>query len=171
MAIENVMGVLAAWAPVAVLVVACAHDLRSREIPYWIPALLVLWGVLATATGWNGHSWIETVGGFVAGGVIGWGLVALGVVLFGGGDGADEQGEDEGASVAFGGGDANLFAGVGTCVGLSSVLPVFAAIAIMGGVVALIAAARGRRDFAYAPAIALGVVLFVAYQELSAHAA
>lgn len=133
------------WVPVVFGIVASAHDLRTREIPDWIPITLVLWAVLATGLGLNGVTWLGMALGLAA-------TFAVGALLF--------------WLMGFGGGDVKLVAALGACYGLGAVLPLLFWIAIMGGVCALVAAARGKRDFAYAPAIALGTLAFVVWQEV-----
>ena len=58
-----------------------------------------------------------------------------------------------------GGGDVKLLAAIGAAVGPWTLLSILAWMAVAGGVLALIAAARGKRDFAYVPAIAVGVMV------------
>ena len=128
------------WSLVLLLPVmlALVCDLRTREIPDWIPLLIVVWACLATAAGLHKVTWI----GLLAGGLLGLGL---------------------GAAVFYlgwpGGGDAKLLAAIGAAVGPWVLLSILAWMAIAGGILALTAAARGKRDFAYVPAIAVGVVV------------
>ena len=121
--------------PVAVALVC---DLRTREVPDWIPLVIVAWACLATALGLHKVTWI----GLIAGALLGLGL---------------------GAAVFYlgwpGGGDVKLLAAIGAAVGPWALLSILAWMALAGGVLALIAAARGKRDFAYVPAIAVGVVV------------
>jgi prepilin peptidase CpaA len=117
---------------------ALVCDLRTREVPDWIPLLIVAWGCLATAIGLNKVSWL----GLIAGSLLGLGL---------------------GTAVFYlgwpGGGDVKLLAAIGAAVGPWALLSILAWMAFAGGVSALIAAARGKREFAYVPAIAVGVVV------------
>lgn len=136
---------LTPWVPIVFGVVASAHDLRTREIPDWISIALVCWAVLATALGLHDVTWLGMALGFAA-------TFAVGALLF--------------WLAGFGGGDVKLVAALGACYGLGAVLPLLFWIAIMGGVCALVAAARGKRDFAYAPAIVLGTLAFVVWQEV-----
>ena len=53
----------------------------------------------------------------------------------------------------------NLGAAIGAAVGPGSLLSILAWMALAGGILALVAAARGKRVFAYVPAIAAGVVV------------
>ena len=117
---------------------ALVCDLRSREVPDWIPLLIVAWACLATALGLHKVSWI----GLIAGALVGLGLSAA--VFFLGG---------------LGGGNVKLLAAIGAAVGPWALLSILAWMALAGGILALIAAARGKRDFAYVPAIAVGVVV------------
>jgi len=117
---------------------ALVCDLRTREIPDWIPLLIVAWACLATATGLHKVTWI----GLMMGALLGLGLAA--VVFYLGG---------------LGGGDVKLLAAIGAAVGPWALLSILAWMAFAGGVLALMAAARGKRNFAYVPAIAVGVVV------------
>ena len=120
------------------VVFALVCDLRTREIPDWIPLLIVAWACLATAIGLHRVTWI----GLMAGALLGLGLSAA-VFYLGG----------------LGGGDVKLLAAIGAAVGPWALLSILAWMAFAGGLLALIAAARGKRDFAYVPAIAVGVAV------------
>ena len=128
------------WSLVLLVPVAFAlvYDLRTGEIPDWIPLVIVAWACLATAAGLHAVTWMS----LVVGSLLGLGL---------------------GAAVFYlgwpGGGDVKLLAAIGASVGPWALLSVLAWMAFAGGVLALIAAARGKRDFAYVPAIAVGVVV------------
>jgi prepilin peptidase CpaA len=122
----------------APVVFALVCDLRTREIPDWIPLVIVAWACLATAAGLHEVTWI----GLAAGALLGLGLAAA-VFYLGG----------------LGGGDVKLLSAIGAAVGPWVLLSIMAWMAVAGGVLALIAAARGRRDFAYGPAIAIGVLV------------
>ncbi len=116
---------------------ALVCDLRTREIPDWIPLVIVAWACVATAAGLSAVTWT----GLIAGALLGLGL---------------------GAAVFClgwpGGGDVKLLAAIGAAVGPWTLLAILAWMALAGGILALIAAARGKRAFAYVPAIAAGVV-------------
>jgi prepilin peptidase CpaA len=123
---------------VAPVLFALVCDLRTREIPDWIPLAIVVWACLATALGLNKVAWI----GLIAGMSLGLGLAAA-VFYLGG----------------LGGGDVKLLAAIGAAVGPWTLLSILAWMAVAGGVLALIAAARGKRDFTYVTAITVGVML------------
>ncbi len=131
------------WSLVLLLpmVVALACDLRTREIPDWIPLLIVVWACLATSLGllhkvtWP---WLD----LIAGALLGLGLSAA-VFYLGG----------------LGGGDVKLLTAIGAAVGPWALLSILTWMAFAGGILALITAARGKRDFAYVPAIAVGVAV------------
>ena len=117
---------------------ALVYDLRTREIPDWIPLVIVAWACLATAAGLCDVTWMN----LTAGALLGLGLGAAAFYLG-----------------ALGGGDAKLLAAIGAAVGPWALLSILAWMAFAGGVLALVAVARGKRDFAYVPAIAVGVVV------------
>jgi Flp pilus assembly protein protease CpaA len=130
------------WSLILLVPVALAlfYDLRTREIPDWIPLLILAWACLATAIGllhkvsWP---WLD----LIAGSLLGLGL---------------------GAAVFYlgwlGGGDVKLVSAIGAAVGPWTLFSVLAWMAFAGGVLALVSAARGKQDFAYVPAIAVGVI-------------
>jgi prepilin peptidase CpaA len=118
--------------------IAVVCDLRTREVPDWIPLAIVAWACVATALGLHKVSW----GGLVAGAVLGLGLSAA-VCRLGG----------------LGEGDVTLLTAIGAAVGPWTLLSILAWMALAGGILALIAAARRKRDFAYVPAIAVGVLV------------
>ena len=128
------------WSLVLLVPVAFALvcDLRTREIPNWIPLVILAWACVATAAGLHKVTWI----GLVAGALLGLGLAAA-VFYLGG----------------LGGGDVKLLASIGAAVGPWTLLSILVWMAVAGGGLALVAVARGKRDFAYGPAIAIGVLV------------
>ena len=56
----------------------------------------------------------------------------------------------------FGGGDVKLFAALGGWFGITAVIPLALWTAIAGLLLAIVAAARGDKDYAYGPAIFIG---------------
>ncbi|MGC4083528.1 MAG: hypothetical protein QM736_15810 [Vicinamibacterales bacterium] len=48
------------WVPLVPLAAAAVVDLRSREVPDWIPACLLVWSVFQTAAGWS-DGWIRVL--------------------------------------------------------------------------------------------------------------
>jgi len=124
------------------LLIASLCDLRCREIPDWIALGMMLAAVVAAATGWAGiRFWM-----LVTGGALGW---LIGAALF--------------KFANFGGGDAKLIAAVGALLGPVGLLFALFWMALAGGVLALIAMARGQRDYAYGPAIALGYLAYLVW--------
>ncbi|MHC5010021.1 MAG: prepilin peptidase [Planctomycetota bacterium] len=128
------------WVPAALLVIAAVVDLRRREIPDAIPLLLLAWGIVTRLSGLQEPDWWALLGGLVLG-------LVLGALLFWLG--------------AFGGGDAKLLGGLGAILGPVALLIVMIYIAAVGGVFALVALIRRRRDLAYGPAIALGFIIAI----------
>jgi prepilin peptidase CpaA len=121
--------------PFLMLLIAAVYDLCTREIPDAFAIGVLLIAIAAAALGAANVKW-WMVG---AGGALG---LAIGALLF--------------RFAKFGGGDAKLIAAVGALLGPVGLLLALFWMAIAGGVLALIAAARGRRDYAYGPAIAAG---------------
>jgi prepilin peptidase CpaA len=130
--------------------VAAVYDLRTREIPDWIAASLGACAVLATAAGWTDVTSSALLYGALLGFALSFPLFALG---------------------GFGGGDVKLVVALGAALGPASLLSALFWVAMWGGVLALVAIVRGRRIFAYAPAIALGVLAYWVEWELVHHAA
>jgi prepilin peptidase CpaA len=126
--------------PVLLLTIAAAIDVRSREIPDTIAVSLVLVAVSAATFGWLGIQW-SMVG---AGALLG---CAIGYVLF--------------RFAKFGGGDAKLIVASGAFLGPVGLLIMLFWMSLAGGVLALIAVARGERDYAYGPAIAAGYLAYL----------
>jgi prepilin peptidase CpaA len=124
--------------PLTLLAAASAYDLRSREIPDAFPALLLAWAVGTTALQPSANGWTGLGLGLFVG-------LALGLLLFRFG--------------AFGGGDAKLVAALGALLGPREIFVLLFYVALAGAVLAIVAALRGARDFAYGPAIAVGFLV------------
>jgi Flp pilus assembly protein protease CpaA len=131
------------WIPLSILVVATVTDLRRREIPDWIPMALLAWAIAATALGLGSHGWTSLALGLAAG-------LAFGVFVFWLG--------------GFGGGDAKLLAALGATLGAPEFFTFMFYAAIAGGLVAVLALLRGKRDLAYAPVMAVGFAGFMMFQ-------
>ena len=126
------------WIILSLVIVATIFDLRTREVPDWIALAILVCAVLATAFGWTGVRWPSLFGGMFLG-------FACGAPLF--------------YLAGFGGGDVKLVAAVGAAVGPSSLLCVLFWTVLAGGLLALVAKFRGKREFAYVPAIAAGLLI------------
>jgi prepilin peptidase CpaA len=130
--------------------VASAEDLRSRQIPNWIPVTAVAGGLTLAGfeAGWRG------LGSALLGMLLGFAVFFLFYALGG-----------------MGGGDVKLMAGFGAVLGVAQIWQAAIWTALIGGVAALVAAGwsawRARRGQAssvresipYGPAIALGAWL------------
>jgi len=123
----------------ALLAIATISDLRTREVPDWISAAISLWGFAAACFGLTSIGWAGSLLGLAVG-------FALGAVLF--------------YLAGLGGADAKLIAAIGAVLGPVALLFMLFWMAIAGGGLAILAAIRGQRDYAYVPAIAVG---FIAY--------
>jgi len=128
------------WISFAILLTAVFFDLRSREIPDALPVCLLILGALATGFHLHRVRWIDLGLGLSLGFLVGLILFRLG---------------------GFGGGDVKLLASLGAVVGFKGELGVMFYMAILGGVLALLARIRREREYAYAPAIALGLLAFI----------
>jgi prepilin peptidase CpaA len=63
----------------------------------------------------------------------------------------------------FGGGDAKLIVAIGALLGPVGLWIALFWMALAGGLLALIALARGQKDYAYAPAITAGFAAYLVY--------
>ena len=61
----------------------------------------------------------------------------------------------------FGGGDVKLLAALGAIVGFKGEIGVLLYMGVLGAVLALVARFRKQREYAYAPAIAFGLLAFI----------
>jgi prepilin peptidase CpaA len=131
---------MALWIPFALLAIASAFDLSRKEIPDTLTVLLLLWAVTATSAGWSDIGWTRALIGVL----IAFGLGAL-AFRFG----------------LLGGGDVKLMVGLGACLGPLGLCVTLMLSALVGGILSLVALARGERDVAYAPAMAGGLLLAI----------
>lgn len=128
--------------PLTLLVVATICDLRKREVPDWISLAILSWGVVAVVLDVSDIGWLDLLLG------VGLGL-GLGIPFFYFG--------------GLGGGDVKLIAAMGAVLGPAGLLVFLFWVAILGGLLAIAAALRGRRDFAYVPAIAAGFAVYLVF--------
>jgi len=129
-------------AVLTLLVVASICDVRRREIPDWIAVAVLLAAIAAATLGVAGiRFWMVATGGVLG--------LAVGAAMF--------------RFARFGGGDAKLLGAIGALLGPVGLLFLLFAMALAGGVLALIAMARGQRDYAYCPAIALGYLAYLVW--------
>jgi len=128
--------------PFALVTLAAAWDLRTREIPDWISLALLAWACLAASMGLYGLTWPKLGLG------LGMGLALSAPLFYVGG---------------LGGGDVKLISSLGAALGPAALLWTLLWMALAGGCLALVAVARGRRDFAYGPAIAIGMAAYLIY--------
>ena len=116
------------------VVMAAVVDLKTREIPDWISITLVGLAVIAYLGGWSGLSLI----GMLGGGVIGFFVSG---------------------ALQLGGGDVKLLAALGMLLSPWGWLQATLWIILCGGVLAAIALIRHQKEYAYAPAIAVGFLI------------
>ncbi|HEX4147647.1 MAG TPA: prepilin peptidase [Pirellulales bacterium] len=117
---------------------AAVIDLRTRHVPDAIPLAILVLAIAGIALGWLSHGWLAAGAGLLLG-------LALGAPLF--------------ALGGWGGGDVKLLAALGAALGPLALLQVAIWMGVAGGALALVAAARGKRDLAYVPAIAVGLLV------------
>lgn len=123
--------------PIAVCGVAAVIDLRTREIPDGLPVALLALSPLEIAFHSESVWWWHLAGGTAA--------LLIGALVA--------------AGDRFGGGDVKLFTAIGCWFGLAAVIPIALWIAIAGLPLAILAKWRDQSDFAYGPAIFIGVLV------------
>jgi prepilin peptidase CpaA len=133
------------WVALAVLVTGMLWDLRRHEIPDLVPLALLALAVWSVVARTPPRSWIEVVEGFALALTLGGGLFAAG---------------------GFGGGDVKVLAALGALIGPRDLFALCFYTALAGGVLAVVAIVRGKRDLAYAPAFVLGLVVLLAVRGL-----
>ena len=130
--------------PLVLLIVASICDLRTREVPDWISASILAWAAAVAATGCNGASFVGLGMGLALGFCVGSLFFALG---------------------ALGGADVKLLAALGAVTGPAGLVSLLLWVALAGGVLSLVAAARRQRNLAYVPAIAVGLFIYLVRNE------
>jgi prepilin peptidase CpaA len=130
---------MAVWGAFAAVLVAAVIDMKTREVPDAIPVAVLVWALTTTALG-HGHGWGALALGALA-------AFGLGSLLFWLG--------------AFGGGDVKLVTALGAVLGPRALLGMLVYVGIAGAALAVVAVVRGEREFAYVPAIALGMLAFL----------
>lgn len=135
------------WLVMGLAGVAAGLDLWKREIPDSLSIALIALAIAGCC--WPGPT---SVLSRMAGGAAGAGIaavVALTLYALGGWEG----------------GDVKLLTAVGLAVGLA-IIPILLWTALAGALLAGIAAVRKQRDYAYGPAIAIGVATHASFPEL-----
>ena len=118
--------------------IAAAGDLRTREVPDWIPVDVLCCGLVAALVAWTSAAWLAATSGFALGLALTWPLFAMGGLQ---------------------GGDVKLIAALGCALGPKGLLCAMFWMALAGGAFALVYKARDKKDLAYVPAIAVGVLV------------
>jgi prepilin peptidase CpaA len=119
---------------------AAAVDIYKREIPDSIPAAILILALASTGFHWTRIGWVSLLAGLSLTFLIGLALFKLG---------------------GFGGGDVKLLAAIGALLGPRASFSLLFYTALAGGVLALVAKYRKQKDIPYAPAIALGMGVFL----------
>jgi len=128
------------WILFVILAATAIYDMVYREIPHFVPLIVLALGGVAHALGWQSMGWTDRAWG------IGVGLVCSLLLYICGG---------------LGGGDVKLIAAMGAVLGWKAEFGVLFYVALFGGVLALVARRRCEAEFAYCPAIALGLFAFI----------
>lgn len=126
------------WIILSLVVGAAVWDLRTREVPDWIPLAIVCLAAMATAGGWSEVRWSGAILGLLLG------FSCSAAVFYLGG---------------LGGADVKLVAALGAAVGPVPILCMLFWTALSGALLAIVARLRGRSDLAYVPAIAAGLLI------------
>ena len=136
------MDILLLLVPLIPLTAASWIDLKTREIPDVLSICVLLIGFVAATFGWAGIRWWMVLSGLAVG-------LIVGLALF--------------RFAKFGGGDAKVIAGVGAVLGPVGIWFFLFWMALVGGVLALVARSRGQRDYAYGPALLLGYIGYLIF--------
>ncbi len=123
--------------PLVLTLLAVWLDLRTREIPNGLSLAILIWGFAACVFGWAGVNYAFFAEGLAMG------IAAAALLFFLG---------------KLGGGDAKLLSALGGILGWRGAVLMLVVMALAGGILALVAAVRGRKTFAYGPAIGAGVL-------------
>ncbi|MCA9072482.1 MAG: prepilin peptidase [Planctomycetaceae bacterium] len=130
--------------PLAILIVASIFDVRSREIPDWIPLLMIVSAVVAVTFDWIPLSFAQSLLGVGVGF-----LITLPLAWMGG----------------LGGGDLKLVSALGAWFGPIALVCVLFWVAIAGLVLSAAFWVRGKKDLPYVPAIAIGLAIFLCWPQ------
>ena len=133
------------WVMPALALLAAVLDLRTRTVPNWIPAAVLVWGLVASVLGVLPISFADSLIGLAI-------VAAVTLPLY--------------ALKAFGGGDVKLACACGACLGGPWAVAMLIATALAGGLLGLVALARKRSTLAYVPAIAAGALIVTIVQVL-----
>ena len=131
--------------PFVACLIATWHDVRTREVPDTLSAILAVTGIGAAGLGWVDLELLLCL----VGGLLGF-LIVLPFTLSGG----------------IGGGDLKLVTALGTWLGPRLLLQTLFWTALAGLVFAAVAKARKQKDFAYVPAITSGLLIAVIFPGL-----
>lgn len=126
------------WLPISLLLAASIQDLRTREVSDSFSIAILLSALISIAAGWWQLAWLAAGLGVLVGMLLTSPLFYLG---------------------GFGGADVKLVASLGAWFGPVSLLGLLFWVAIIGGILAMIAKQRDRKDLAYVPAILMGTLI------------
>lgn len=130
------------WVPALLLLGVAVQDALTGKISDLFSLALVAWAIAVRALGWWEPDW-----GFLALGLaVG---LAIGLVAFRLG--------------ALGGGDGKVLAGLGACFGPVNLLLFLPWIALVGGLLAVLALHKGSKDVVLGPAFLVGYVLALTF--------
>jgi len=126
------------WLPISLLFAASIQDFRTREVSDSFSIAILLSALISIAAGWWQLAWLAAGLGVLVGMLLTSPLFYLG---------------------GFGGADVKLVASLGAWFGPVSLLGLLFWVAIIGGILAMIAKQRDRKDLAYVPAILMGTLI------------
>ena len=130
------------WIALGCLAVGTAFDLRRREIPDTVSAILLLLAIVLKLVGFHPLPWSSIgLGAGVA-------FVATAVPFYLG---------------VLGGGDVKLMTALGAALGIHAVVLLMLLTGVFGGFLALRAHRRKETEIAYAPAMLAGLVVLVPF--------
>ena len=138
------MSLLVPFIPLVLLTVAAVYDFRTRIVPDGVSSTMLLGGIVATSQGYGPATWQ------------GWAIstalaCTIGLLLF--------------ARGGWGGADVKLLVALGGWLPPAALLATLFWMAIVGAVLAIAYATRGRKSLPYVPAIAAGLLIQFAWPD------
>jgi len=145
-----------------VLVATSIYDLKHREVPDWAWGSLLVWAVVASIFKFSPVGWLSVLLGMIAALIMATGLWYVGRKMYEGEmeEGPDGQPEEK---EGLGMGDVKLMGALGAALGLGAIGYAMLWMLAGGFVLALWAKIRGKTTFAFVPAIAIGISIYLIF--------